>query len=437
MNQEIAGVYLSKVTISDFHCFKGENEINFTRPDGRYQQWNVILGNNNTGKTTILRLLSGLSADVRILENNLIILGPTFTFNRDILANYAKKGVKSSIHSTLQFISKTSPTTNLPKLWFYQISESGEYNSTGTDINKEEFSLHKDFIFYGYGTSRKMSHSIDVKDIATKNPIENILPLFLENTELANAESWLLQLDYAAKSGYKNAKELVDRIKKILTSGLLPDIKSIELKSELDPKTNSVKNYALFDTDYGKVRLKELGYGYQSTMAWVVDLAKKLFERYPQLDNPLTGPAIVLVDEIDLHLHPDWQRKIIKHLSTIFPNTQFIVTAHSPLVVQSAEDINLIILEKGENGQTHIRQEFGTYQGWTIEEILQDLMGLGEKTLSDRYLYLLGEFDAGLDSEDYPRAQAAYDELIPLLHPTSSQRKLLKLQLGAIAPATV
>lgn len=432
MNQEIAGVYLSKVTISDFHCFKAENEINFTRPDGRYQQWNVILGNNNTGKTTILRLLSGLSVEEYNPMHNTVGAIPIILLHQQNLWHSLNTDIPFSIIADVQ---ETLLDTFLPVgfNWKYYLDNEKKIITNGFPRESKEFNVIKKLHFYGYGISRKMKTS----NLSESSTEDNVTGLFYENYELANAEEWLLQIDYAAKSGYKNAKELVDRIKEILTSGLLPDVKSIDLKSDLDEKTNSVKNYALFDTDYGKVRLKELGYGYQSTMAWVVDLAKKLFERYPQLDNPLTGPAIVLVDEIDLHLHPDWQRKIIKHLSTIFPNTQFIVTAHSPLVVQSAEDINLIILEKGENGQTHIRQEFGTYQGWTIEEILQDLMGLGEKTLSDRYLYLLGEFDAGLDSEDYPRAKAAYDELIPLLHPTSSQRKLLKLQLGAIAPATV
>ncbi|WP_028524068.1 AAA family ATPase [Runella limosa] len=432
MNQEIAGVYLSKVTISDFYCFKGENEINFTRPDGRYQQWNVILGNNNTGKTTILRLLSGLSATT-IKDLSAIVVTPCIFKHSRYMWNFETNNLLFKITSAIQK-SNLNQVRNLNKTWSYYLDKETNDIVTSaflsTSPNYEDFQTFK---FYGYGTSRKMSET----NIIDNNYEDELTGLFYDNYELTNAEEWLLQLDYAAKSGIENANTVLEKLKIVLSSGLLPDVKSIELKSELDPKTNSVKNYALFDTDYGKVRLKELGYGYQSTMAWVVDLAKKLFERYPQLDNPLTGPAVVLVDEIDLHLHPDWQRKIIKHLSTIFPNTQFIVTAHSPLVVQSAEDINLIILEKGENGQTHIRQEFGTYQGWTIEEILQDLMGLGEKTLSDRYLYLLGEFDAGLDSEDYPRAQAAYDELIPLLHPTSSQRKLLKLQLGAIAPATV
>lgn len=283
---------------------------------------------------------------------------------------------------------------------------------------------------YGYGTSRRMSTS----NLSETSIEDNIAALFQDNYELTNAEEWLLQLDYGAKSGVANAQAVLEKIKTVLTGGLLPDVRGIELRSELNPKTNRIKNYALFDTDYGQVRLQGLGYGYQATMAWVVDLAKKLFERYPKLENPLTGAAIVLVDEIDLHLHPDWQRKIISHLSGIFPNAQFIVTAHSPLIVQSAENVNLIILEKGKDNQTHIRQEFGTFRGWTIEEILQDLMGLGDKTLSDTYLNLLNQFEDGLDSDDYEKAKSAYDELLLLLHPNSSQRKLLKLQLGAIAP---
>ncbi|HAK78955.1 MAG TPA: hypothetical protein DCM71_19105 [Runella sp.] len=429
MNQEIAGVYLSKVTISDFHCFKGENEINFTRPDGRYQQWNVILGNNNTGKTTILRLLSGLDAIKFTFEgNHNYLFAPIAASIGEGQVSYFTNNSSFSVDAEILRTKGTNIrwyNEGINSIKSYLISSQIEAHENNQDIQNLKF--------YGYGTSRKIKAS-NLSETLQEIYFEG---LFDDTYELANTEEWLLQLDYAAKSGVANAAAILEKLKTVLTSGLLPDVKSIELKSELDEKTNSVKNYALFDTDYGKVRLKELGDGYQSTMAWVVDLAKKLFERYPQLDNPLTGPAIVLVDEIDLHLHPDWQRKIIKHLSGIFPNTQFIVTAHSPLVVQSAEDINLIILEKGENGQTHIRQEFGTYQGWTIEEILQDLMGLGEKTLSDKYLHFLSEFDAGLDSDDYPRAKAAYEELIRLLHPTSSQRKLLKLQLGAIAPATV
>ncbi|AXE18735.1 hypothetical protein DR864_13735 [Runella rosea] len=409
MNQEIEGVYLSKVTIKNFNCFRGEQTISFTRPDGRYQQWNVILGNNNTGKTTILRLLSGLVDSKKI--KMFFPLVPQIKIYIDRLIS---KDVVAAI--SLQTLNNN------------ELIQVEDYPS-----RLDSKTIPKKIQIYGYGTSRRMSTT----SISEDSSVDSIEGLFQDNHELINAEEWLLQLDYGAKNGIKNAEIVLNKLKTVLTSGLLPDVKAIELKSELNPETNSIKNYALFETDYGNVRLKDLGYGYQATMAWVVDLAKKLFERYASLDNPLTGAAIVLVDEIDLHLHPDWQRQVISHLSNIFPNVQFIVTAHSPLIVQSADNVNLIILEKGKDNQTHIRQEFGTFKGWTVEEILQDLMGLGDKTLSDTYLSLLYQFEDGLDTDNYEKAKAAYDELLLILHPQSSQRKLLKLQLGAIAPTTV
>ena len=435
MSQETEGVYLSKVTIKDFNCFQGEHEISFTHPDGRYQQWNVILGNNNTGKTTILRLLSGLNAVIFNIEGERgSIIAPIASAYEWPEVDFFASKSSFEISANIQKVKTLDSNKNLDFSWYYErgMMLRKKHLIWGPQRYYEENDEMGGFKFYGYGTSRRMSTS----SITDNTQEDTISSLFQDNYELTNAEEWLLQLDYAAKSGLANAETVLNKLKKVLTGGLLPDVKEIELKSELT-ETNSVSNYALFDTDYGQVRLKGLGYGYQATMAWVVDLAKKLFERYPKLDNPLTGAAIVLVDEIDLHLHPDWQRKIISHLSGIFPNVQFIVTAHSPLIVQSAENVNLIILEKGEDNQTHIRQEFGTFRGWTIEEILQDLMGLGDKTLSDTYLNLLHQFEDGLDSEDYEKAKSAYDELLLLLHPNSSQRKLLKLQLGAIAPTTV
>ena len=185
------------------------------------------------------------------------------------------------------------------------------------------------------------------------------------------------------------------------------------------------------------MKLREVGYGYQVTLAWVVDLAQKMFVRYPypESGNPLHEPAIVLVDEIDLHLHPEWQRKIISFLKTQFPRTQFIVTTHSPLIVQSAEDINLVLLKKEDN---HVvikqRTDIKTLRGWTVEEILSELMGLDDKMLSDDYLKLMQQFDEALDEDDYKKAKNAYDELDKILHPTSHQRKLLRIQMSSLMP---
>ena len=108
----------------------------------------------------------------------------------------------------------------------------------------------------------------------------------------------------------------------------------------------------------------------------MVDFANRMFERYPRSNNPLNEPAIVLVDEIDLHLHPKWQRTIMNYLSERFVNTQFIVTAHSPLVVQSVTDVNVALLRR-EGDHVIIDNNPQAIKGWRADQILtSDLFGL-------------------------------------------------------------
>jgi predicted ATP-binding protein involved in virulence len=405
------GVYFKEVEMTDIKCFKGTHKISFAKPNGEPQQWNVILGNNNTGKTTILKALASL--EPKPLKSK--------TTPNAIISNEIKN--KFKIFSILGNLEGWGFAANIEN----EIENRIMWIPSGKE--GEEFESISQSYFLGYGISRKISETSLSNGEVEK---DNLKGIFQDDIRYTNPEEWLLQLALVASKEKGNSAKLYTKVHEILTSDLLPDVKDIELIFET--KYNTVQNYALFHTDYGKVRLRELGYGYQSTMVWVVDLAKKMFERFHKLENPLHGAAICLVDEIDLHLHPDWQRKIIKYLSGVFPNVQFIVTAHSPLIVQSAEDVNLIILEKDKEN-TYIRQEFGTFQGWTVEEILQDLMGLGEKTLSEKYLNELKKFENGIDKENYEKAKSAFDELYKILHPRSSQRKLLKLQLGSIAPA--
>jgi predicted ATP-binding protein involved in virulence len=131
-----------------------------------------------------------------------------------------------------------------------------------------------------------------------------------------------------------------------------------------------------FETSYGSVPLRQLGYGYRTMIAWVVDFASRMVERYPDSPDPLAEPAVVLVDEIDLHLHPKWQRELIGFLTERFPNTQFIVTAHSPLIVQSAPDANIALLKRV-GDHVVIENNPETIRGWRVDQILtSDLFGL-------------------------------------------------------------
>ena len=100
---------------------------------------------------------------------------------------------------------------------------------------------------------------------------------------------------------------------------------------------------------------------------------------------------MVLIDEIDLHLHPKWQRKILRYLSKKFPNTQFIATAHSPLIVQAAEDANLVLIKR-KGAQVVIENAPDIIKNWRIDQILtSELFGLSsarsektEKIMTER-----------------------------------------------------
>ena len=92
-----------------------------------------------------------------------------------------------------------------------------------------------------------------------------------------------------------------------------------------------------------ELRIEQLSEGYKIVIAMVADLAARMAEANPEMENPLEGPGIVLVDEIDLHLHPQWQRVIITQLASVFKNIQFVVTTHSPIIVVGASGVAQIV----------------------------------------------------------------------------------------------
>ena len=97
------------------------------------------------------------------------------------------------------------------------------------------------------------------------------------------------------------------------------------------------------DGSFHELRIEQLSEGYKIVIAMVADLAARMAEANPGMDNPLEASGIVLVDEIDLHLHPQWQREIILQLTTVFKNIQFIVTTHSPIIVMGAANVAQVV----------------------------------------------------------------------------------------------
>jgi len=141
---------------------------------------------------------------------------------------------------------------------------------------------------------------------------------------------------------------------------------------------------------HGKILdVAQLSQGEKTLMALVGDIARRLAMMNPCLENPLQGEGIVLIDEIDLHLHPQWQRGIIQRLRDTFPNCQFLLTTHSPLVISDAKKVRCYVLNDSQL------------------TLLEDLYGL------DANQVLLKVMDTDIRNEE---VQKKITELLELIH---------------------
>ena len=159
-----------------------------------------------------------------------------------------------------------------------------------------------------------------------------------------------------------------------------------------------------------KLILNQLSDGEKCLLAMVGDLARRLAIANPGLPDPLQGKGVVLIDEIELHLHPKWQREIIPALTRTFPNCQFIVTTHSPQVVSHIQPEGIYILEKTDNGVVAKKPESSF--GRDSNRILEDLMNVPARPqeIKDRLHELFRLIDEGnLDGARQLSQQIAND----------------------------
>ncbi len=125
----------------------------------------------------------------------------------------------------------------------------------------------------------------------------------------------------------------------------------------------------LVDKDGETLDLSQLSDGERSFLAMTCDLGRRLALANPRLENPLYGSGVVLIDELELHLHPKWQRQIIHKLTATFPRCQFIATTHSPQVVASVEPDQVLLLAPG--GVIHPDRSLGMDSNWILRHLME------------------------------------------------------------------
>lgn len=393
---------ISSIKLQNYKCFK-DVEIRCHKGDGQTSQWTILLGSNNTGKTNILRAIALTRPVPSPLPQDEKRCVPAIWNNQHLRILHKRPEAEVTIGIDL--------TDTRWWTFEYDNDSSSRYISG----NEQSYPI------LGYGVSRYPAQSSGLST-GSSEPCES---LFSTNSRLMNFEEWLLQLDYASKS-QDAAKERLYKIKEVLCGGIFPDIKEFRFSTTPEPKLENIVEFKVQD---GWFRYTDLGFGYQSTLSWVVDLCRNLFELYPDADNPLEGQATVLIDEIDLHLHPKWQREVTAYLSRSFPNVQFIATTHSPLVIQSMEEVNLYVLKRISEDEVSVEHSpISDFRGWTVEEILRETMGLEDDIYSDFYKKQRNAFEEALDAEDKEQAKQAYEKLLRILHPNNPARRMLELQ---------
>jgi hypothetical protein len=196
---------------------------------------------------------------------------------------------------------------------------------------------------------------------------DDALPLAVANADvrISDLEQWIINTSAATAKGGARAQTGRRRLEAFfdVLRTLNPGVPFSF--SGVDPDTFQVE----LETSDGTIGLGMLSQGMTDVIGWAGVLLQRLYEINPAAPRPQEHPALVLVDELDAHLHPEWQRKVLPALRNAFPNIQLIATTHSPLVAGSAEPGELIHLRRDENGVRAERliEDFG---GWRSDQIL-------------------------------------------------------------------
>lgn len=162
-----------------------------------------------------------------------------------------------------------------------------------------------------------------------------------------------------------------------------------------------------------RLEISQLSDGEKCTLAMIGDLARRLALANPYLDNPLAGEGIVLIDEIELHLHPAWQREIIKRLEGIFPNIQFIISTHSPQVLGEIEQANIYVITDQSNANDFTVELVGEMFGKDSNLILEEYMNASSKNEQIKSQLAALHNDIAVNNLD--AAQQAYEQLVAIL----------------------
>ncbi len=415
-------IYFLSLEIENARCFAEKQVLHLVDSNGRPARWTLLVGDNGVGKTTLLQCLAWMRPTPYYPPGKDTQAGiQPWLHDQDPpdMAKLLRDGARST---TLQAemveiptLASGIPSTARVRTGMALSARDNTLENVRRTVNEPDTTVEPFII--PYAANRYMGNQ-NAEKLSESEPGDL---LHEDSTELIDAADVLSQLDYSALKGNAKSKARLDSMKHALAD-ILPFINAASDIDIADPEELSGR--LRFQTQFGDVPLNDLSLGHRTVTAWIVDLAWRLVKHYPESTKPLAEPAVVLIDEIDLHLHPRWQRMIMKQFSDHFRNVQFVATTHSPLMITSMIDVNVAVLKQTEAGdQVAIENEPDVVEGWRFDQILVNLFEL-ETARSLRVEALMKEREKLFEKHPVTpkasvRLQQIADELASL--PTAEQ----------------
>lgn len=365
--------------------------------------WTVILGNNGVGKSTILRAIA-------------LVLAGTDRDSQRYARTLLKRGAKSgSIELVVEAV---------PRQVTYQVQlslEGDRVNASGAVSPLQAGALTA----FGFPAVRGVSLPLAMEP-STISPetlprVSDVRPLLEGGVDprMQDVRAWIRQCGTIKQDTSAPAKERKRAAVMIESFFSIVDAMAPGFDLRFSG-VDTTRNEILLRTSDGEIPMDYVSQGMISMMGWLGVLIQRLFDIDPEMMDTVTARAVVLVDEMDGHLHPEWQQNLVPVLRERFPLVQFITTTHSALMVGSLgeHEVVRVVRSGGELDVEHIDKSF---KGYRVDQILTDEpFGMASTRaaewlqLRDEYARLLSMSRRDAEQERrYLELDALIDEIPP------------------------
>jgi predicted ATPase len=380
-------MYIDSIALKKFRTFR-ECQIDFLHPNQDFSQLglptsrlpnvNLLLGDNGFGKTTLLKAvalaaLGPAVSDAGIYAYRLVRREPrSGTRARKVPGDSANREAEAVIkaHFTLHAQDHAGTHKHINSQVLITRVEDIErlrWSDTDEERWKPIYSSSSDaFFFVGYGATRRVERKERLDPAARQSSIfaraQRVQSLFEDAYSLIPMSAWLPQFKHSNPGRYQQVVHLVNRL---MGRG------HYTFTGEMEGEEFVFERRGL------PVPFSALSDGYRAFLGWVGDLLYHVCMTCPSGKKLVDNYGIVMVDEIDLHLHPRWQMTVLPTLARALPNLQFIVTSHSPLIVGSLEWMNIILMAPAPRQASTLKRIDWAIHGMDADQILlTDFFGL-------------------------------------------------------------